>query len=168
MTHQDVISAKEDDMKRELIAITGASSRITIGTALRSTDWSRVGGAITDTELDLMCRGYKRGTPRWEPPVTLHPRDYAKHVEELRQELARPSPYEGLVGVPWYEAPAWWIFTMSPYLIDEFDASRVLVLHGPKAKWLDQAAGFKEWGDIMKSGELWSRIGEDWVSQEEV
>ena len=86
----------------------------------------------------------------------LHPKALAELVRQIR-EIQRQIPDLQIVGT-----------THSPYMVDHFDASEVVITalrdDGSVAVGaLNQHPEFDRWKDEMNPGEFWSTVGEDWV-----
>lgn len=86
----------------------------------------------------------------------LHPKALGELVRQIR-EIQRQFPDLQIVGT-----------THSPYLVDHFDASEVVITalrdDGSVAVGaLNQHPEFDRWKDEMSPGEFWSTVGEDWV-----
>ncbi len=88
----------------------------------------------------------------------LHPKALGVLVSQIR-EVMRQFPDLQVIGT-----------THSPYLVDHFDASEVVLTtlrdDGSVAVGaLDKHPEFDRWKDEMKPGEFWSTVGEDWVDE---
>lgn len=86
----------------------------------------------------------------------LHPKALGHLVQQMR-DIQQRFPDLQIVGT-----------THSPYLVDHFDASEVVLTalreDGSVAVGrLSDHPEFDRWKDEMKPGEFWSTVGEDWV-----
>lgn len=54
--------------------------------------------------------------------------------------------------------------THSPDVVDCFEFSEVLVMHGGKVRRLSEHPESEKWSALVRAGEFWSTVGESWVS----
>ncbi len=77
---------------------------------------------------------------------TFHPRDFAQVAERMTED-------------------AW---TNNPWLVDHFPPESIMVCHQGQVKPLSAMPNWRDWsGNEFYPGEVWSNMGEKWVSEQE-